>query len=269
MSVPTVVALRRYPLKSARGETLHAAEVEPSGLRGDRAWACVDEADGTIGSAKHPRRWGRLLEVAGAGEAELTVTVGGRAFRGGSAEADAALSAHLGRAVRLTRSVTPGARLHRRLPDEAGMIPEWMAGVAPGEELVTDVAGAALTGRFVDFAAVHVVTTGALAALGERGGMPAVPAVRFRPNLVIDAPRDPGPGEEIRLGDVVLRVVSPTPRCAIPGLGQEGLPADPAVLRTLAAHYRIPVPGLGRAACFGAYAEVIRPGRVEVGQRVG
>lgn len=51
-----LVALRRYPLKSALGEELDAVDVEPGGLTGDRDWACVDGADDTVGSAKHPRR---------------------------------------------------------------------------------------------------------------------------------------------------------------------------------------------------------------------
>ena len=33
----TLVALRRYPLKSARGEDLTTAGVEPTGLQGDRS----------------------------------------------------------------------------------------------------------------------------------------------------------------------------------------------------------------------------------------
>jgi hypothetical protein len=39
------------------------------------------------------------------------------------------------------------------------------------------------------------------------------------------------------------------------------------LLGTLARDYRVPVGGLGRAACFGAYAEVVQPGLVRVGQR--
>ena len=53
-----VVSLLRYPLKSARGEQSRAAGVDVEGVRRDRSWACLDEADGTVGSAKHPDRWG-------------------------------------------------------------------------------------------------------------------------------------------------------------------------------------------------------------------
>lgn len=64
------------------------------------------------------------------------------------------------------------------------------------------------------------------------------------------------------------------PRCAVPGLAHSqdsqdgGVPADPALLATLARHYPTDLPGLGRAACFGTYAEVLQPGRIQVGQDV-
>jgi len=249
----TVVALVRYPLKSAGGERLDAVDLDHTGVRGDRTWACLDPDDRTIGSAKHPARWGRLLEVRATTAADgraVEVHVGGRAHVAGSPAADRALGEHL------------------RLPDDAGLVPEWLADVSPGGETVTSVSGLARTGRFVDFGAVHVVSTGALARLGQRLGTAAVAALRFRPNLVVDAPDDPAPGTELRLGGSVLRVVLPTPRCVVPGLGHDGLPADRDLLRALARHHRIAVPGLGRAACFGRYAEVVRPGRVRLGQAI-
>jgi uncharacterized protein YcbX len=159
--------------------------------------------------------------------------------------------------------VPESARLHRLLPDEAGMVPEWMTGAAAGDEMVTAIAG--VGGRFVDFGAVHLVTTGALAALAHQVGRPDVPATRFRPNLVLDAPADPPPGTEFAVGDSVLRVVLPTPRCVVPGLGDDAA-VDRALLSALARHYRQELPGLGHAACFGVYAEVVQPGRVKLGQ---
>jgi hypothetical protein len=256
-----IVALVRYPLKSARGERLDAVDVEAGGFAGDRAWACIDERDGTVGSAKHPQLWGRLLDVGTELRDRLELRVDGRTVVAGSVEADAALSGLLDRPIRLTREVPADAKLHRRLPDEEGMVPEWMSDVVAGQETVTAMSGG---GRFVDFGAVHVVTTGALATLSERAGRTSVPIHRFRPNVVLDAPRDPEPGEELRFGDVVLRVITPTPRCIVPGLEDGEAAVDRVLLGALARRYRIPVPGLGRAACFGTYAEVVQPGRLRV-----
>lgn len=257
----TVVSVLRYPVKSARPETLHESVAGTNGLPGDREWACVEVADGTVGSAKHPRRWGALLDVGTALTPDgLVVTVRGRDYPADAA--DAALSALIGRPVRLTREVPAGARLHRLLPDVDGMVPSWMAG-APGDETVTEIAG----GRFADFGALHLVTTGALRALADRRGAP-VPAARFRPNLVLDAPADPEPGTELRIGGARLRVQFPAPRCVVPGLAQEGHDADRALLSTLARHYRRNVPGLGVGVCFGTYAEVLDPGPITVGDRI-
>lgn len=268
----SVLALWRYPLKSARGERLAEAVIDVDGLPGDRAWACVDADDETVGSAKHPRRWGRLLDT----EAHLidergsmAVRVAGATVRAGTPQADTALGAYLGRPVRLTRVVPAQPRLHRLLPDDPGMVPQWLADGLPGQEMITTVAGAAAGRRFLDFGPVHLVTTGGLDLLGRQlGGAAQVPAARFRPNLLLDLPADPRPGREIRVGEVWLRVSVPTPRCVVPGLGQGDLPADRRLLAVLARHHRVPVPGLGRAACFGAYADVVRPGRVRVGDLV-
>jgi hypothetical protein len=51
----------------------------------------------------------------------------------------------------------------------------------------------------------------------------------------------------------------------IPSLGHgPDVPPDTEVLRTLARNYRVPVAGLGKAACFGHYAEVLQPGELRL-----
>lgn len=54
----------------------------------------------------------------------------------------------------------------------------------------------------------------------------------------------------------------------VPGLAHGARAADRTVLSVLARHYRRPVADYGRAACFGVYAEVVAPGRLEIGQPV-
>jgi hypothetical protein len=60
---PVVESIWRYPLKSAQGETVTRAFFGLDGPAGDRSWACIS-ADGTVVSAKHPRKWGRMLYVS-------------------------------------------------------------------------------------------------------------------------------------------------------------------------------------------------------------
>ena len=105
-------------------------------------------------------------------------------------------------------------------------------------------------------------------ALGEQLdalGFSRADAARFRPNLVLDAPADPPPGTELRIGDVVLRVLVPTPRCVVPTLAHGPVPASRAALAALP---RLELPGMGRAVCFGGYAEVVEPGTLRAGQAV-
>ncbi|GAA2269250.1 MOSC domain-containing protein [Glycomyces scopariae] len=267
----TLAGIRRHPLKSAAAEHLTATAIGKRGLDGDRTWACFD-ADGTIGTGKQPRLWGALLDVtahfaADRDEVELTVP-GGAPVTAGTPEADAAVSAWLGRPIRITRTAPQQVKRHHWWPDEPGMIPEWATDAEPGGEDLQQVGGAA-DGRFFDFGPLHLVTTGAMDALSAEHG-DTVDPVRFRPNLILDLPADPRQGQRIAIGDeVVLEATLPTPRCIIPSIAHgPGAPADKGLLKTLAANHRIEVPGLGKATCFGFYADVLSEGTVREGDRV-
>jgi uncharacterized protein len=267
-----VKGIWRYPVKSAQGERLAAARFGRDGPEGDRMWACVS-ADGSVVSAKNPRRWGRLLQVvatlvpAAAGSEVLLHVPGEAPVLAGTRRADEMLSAWLGEEVRLSAVVPPDARLQRLWPTEPGMLPEWAEGAVPGETAVDGITGARPGGRFVDFGAVHLVTTSELAGLRAEGV--DADERRFRPNLVLDLEREPEVGDVLRVGpDLTLRLQLPTPRCAIPGAAQAGLERSPELLRALGRR-RVDIPGLGRAPVLGSYAEVLTPGVVHVGDPAG
>lgn len=269
-----VLGLRRYPLKSAAAEHPAEAVLGKHGLDGDRTWVCVD-ADGTIGSAKQPRLWARLLDVAvayeparGGSDGRTTVTVpGGAPVEAGTPEADAAVSDWLGRPIRITRTAPQRLQRHHWWPDEPGMIPEWSADAEPGGDAVVD-ARPSTDGRFFDYGPLHLVTTGAVERLSTEHGE-SVDPIRFRPNLILDLPADPEPGRRIAIGpDAVVQVAVPTPRCVIPSLAHGEARADRGLLKTLAGHHRIDVPGFGRATCFGFYADVLATGAVKAGDEV-
>ena len=173
---------------------------------------------------------------------------------------DEALSRHLGRPVRLARSRPDGARLERLTPE-----------VETGAGELTRCALAAGTpgDTFVDFAPIHVIMAATLDALSADHR-------RFRPNVVLRM-LDPKPfaenewtGRTLRVGDrAALRVIVPTPRCAVPTLAQgNGLPDDGDVLRTAARLNRVPVLDLGLRTCVGAYASVHTGGTLRLGDRV-
>jgi uncharacterized protein YcbX len=58
-----VVWLGRYPVKSMGGEGLDEADLDASGVEGDRRYALIDEETGLIASAKNPRKWRSLLSM--------------------------------------------------------------------------------------------------------------------------------------------------------------------------------------------------------------
>jgi uncharacterized protein YcbX len=240
-----VGAIWRYPVKSMRGERLDACGVGPRGLDGDRRFAVVDAETGVAASAKHPRRWGRLLEAAARTRADGGVSIETPAGSYDARDAARPLSRWLGRDVRISDTPAAGARGDKEAGDYA------LGGGAPG--------------TFFDFGPVHLISSGALAALG------GVDARRFRPNLVIEAPdgfaEDTWLGRTLAVGGARLRVIVETPRCVIPTLAHGELPADPPLLKAIAqAHSRVV---LGQAQpCAGAYALVEQPGRIAAGDAV-
>ena len=265
-----VTEIWRFPVKSMGGSRLGETVIGPSGIPGDRRLALRDLDTGKILSAKQPRIATDLLELdADLDEAtgEVTVTIAGRAVpTGDRAAADAALSAHLGRPVRLESVVAPDDVYDSYWPEVDDVLLSDVSVDLP-------VAMSTAKDSFVDLAALQMVTTASLAALAALAPASTITTRRFRPSIVIDT----GPtgasgfvenewrGRRARLGGAVLTLTDPTPRCVMTTVAQGDLPRDLEVLRTLARHNRLETPGLGAFACLGIYAEVETPGAVAVG----
>ncbi|MFI7520051.1 MOSC domain-containing protein [Micromonospora globbae] len=268
-----VAQLWRYPVKSMLGEQLAAAAVGPAGVSGDRVWALLHPESGRVVSAKDPRRWRGMLTLRAAGGAPDPVRItlpDGRVVSTCDDDADTVLSTVLGAPVTLTVTPPAGATLDRAVPDAV-----LAAGVTATVPVEVTTLGAAAPGSFFDFAPIHLVTTATLDRVSAELPDGPVAADRYRPNLVVDAPgagfvENGWVGRHLRVGaELVLRVLAPTPRCAVPTLGHGRLPRQPDALRVPARLNRIePLPGLGRQPCVGAYAQVVTPGRVAVGDRV-
>lgn len=270
--IGTVAVLRRYPVKSMLGEDLRACEVTSRGLAGDRVLGLVHRETGKVASAKNPRMWRALLRLAAVSGPDVRI-----AFPDGTAMAStdpgihAALSRFLGHTVTLTAAPPPEATLDRADPEQV-----LRDGIeAPVRVDVGRLGDASPAGTFFDFAPLHLLTTSALERIAELSPRGTVELDRYRPNLVIKTAA-PGfaendwAGRELRVGsDLALRVMARTPRCAIPTLEHGDLPRDVAALRVPAAHNRVsPLDGLGPQPCAGVYTQVLRPGRIQVGDVV-
>lgn len=283
--VGTVASLHRYPVKSMLGEDLDGAVVDGRGLLGDRGYALVDRSDGTVVSAKHPRKWASVLTCRARYLGEPTsssplppvaVTLpDGTEVRSDATGADGVLSRFLGRDVALVSDVASGAAYEAVWPD--GLAPDdFVAGAATGEDpdghLTRLGVGLANGASFVDVAALHLLTTSTLESL--RAAAPGVDAVRFRANVVVDTgdgggfPENDWPSRLVQVGSVGASVLMLTMRCVMTSLGHGDLPADRAVLRAISAGNRREIPGLGTWSCAGVYAGVAEPGQVHVGDAV-
>ena len=283
--VGTVTELWRYPVKSMAGERLDEAALTAAGLPGDRTRALVDVETGRIASAKHPRRWGGLFDLASRlDDATGTVHVtfpDGATFATGDAQLDRALSTFFGREV-VVADAPPESAIYEEVWDE-GKDDSPRYGTMLRQEDGRDVVGlppspVAPKGTFFDFSAIHLVTTSGLAALRRAHPDGDLDVRRFRPNLVIEVPDDAAGfvendwagGTRLEVGDggLALDGVIPTMRCIMTTLAQPGLDRDSGVLRALHGVNRIPVAGMGEYACLGLYCRVRSDGTVRTGDEV-
>jgi hypothetical protein len=277
VTVGRVGALWRYPVKSMLGEPVGPVDIDAGGLDGDRRFGVVDSRTARVASAKRPRRWRRLLqirsEVAGPGVVRIRFP-DGLCVLSTDDGTDKLLSEFLGEEVRLRSAAEPGAELERSIPEE---VLEGGVDADTGFTML-EIATASPPGTFFDFTPLQLVTTAALARVGALHPAGRVDAARYRPNVIIDT--GPGlsgfvendwPGRRLHLGpDVVVDVLVPSPRCAIPTLRHGDLPPDPDALRVPLEHnfVDVPIEGFGSAPCLGVHAVVVEGGRVSPGDEV-
>lgn len=200
---PTVVALRRYPVKSMGGEALRSVELDARGLVGDR-WYAVEDEDGRFASGKDSRRFRRrdtVFEHAArtTDSGEVVVSSGMGTWAVGDAALDAELSTVMEAAVRVLPETTVGHQ---------------------------------------DQGAVSLVGTATLAWCAERWGLEAGPR-RLRVNVVVDTDEpfveETWVGRSLTVGSVGLRVVERVPRCRMVDVAQDGTSAEGSLLKHLGA----------------------------------
>jgi uncharacterized protein YcbX len=287
----TVAELWRYPVKSMGGERVEASDVSEAGFTGDRGYAVIDPATAKVGSAKHPRLWGALLQckaryldapAAGAALPPVAITLpDGQETGSEDPHVDERLTGLFGRPVQLT-TVTPEGNGYLAVwPDMDGVMPDDVReqSKVEGDESEGTLTGLSLglaspPGTFFDVAALHVLTTSTLARLGELEPRSRFAVERYRPNVMIETKSDAfaendWTGADVKFGGVLTAsVLIPTMRCIMTTLPQGDLPRDNEVLRTVTRANRIEIPGLGTWSCVGAYAAVTAPGRIQLGDEV-
>lgn len=255
-----VAVLRRYPVKSMLGEQIGEAVLTAGGVDGDRVLALIDAETGRVASAKQPKLWRGLLKLAAAWDGRVTITLpDARTIGADDSDADRVLSDVLGRQVHLSGIRAEGAALARPAPEDV---------IAQGDDAelpfeMREIGRGTPGATFVDYAPVHLVTTASLDHVGAD-------LARYRPNIVVATSGRPyreneWAGREITVGQLRLRGILPTPRCAIPTLEHGALPRATHAVRTLLDGNRVDVPGFGVLPCLGLYAEVLQGGTIRCG----
>lgn len=249
-----VLGIWRYPVKSMQGEMLERVDVTTRGLTGDRAFALLDVETGKVASAKNPRRWPNLFEyraeIVDTANTVVRITCpGGERLTSAQADVEQRLSAALGRQVRLAAAAPQGAIAEGYWPDES-----WLS--QPGQTFDFPLP----PGTFFDGAAVHLLASTTLEQLHKLAPASQFDRARFRPNLVIEPSgttdgfvENDWLGKTIAIGNVLLRIDCPCPRCIMTTLPQGELPKDTQVLHAAVKHNQSNV---------GVYASVLRAASV-------
>jgi uncharacterized protein YcbX len=258
-----LTGLNVYPLKSGGGTPLRTTEMLPHGLPHDREFMLITPEGVYITQREQPRM--ALLRPSFDGEV-LTVDVADPAMAMSPLEHE---------------------------PVDDGPVREvmvegtWCRGVDQGDEaadwfsalLDMDCRMVRFTGRreaangatitFVDTYPLLVLSSESLDDLNERlagTGGPPLPMNRFRPSLVIEGlgPYGEDGARLLRVGDTVIEMVQPCPRCKITTTCQDTGARGKEPLRTLATYRRDADGGV----VFGQNAVPRTTGRLAVGDPV-
>lgn len=243
----TLTGLRRYPVKSCRGEDLTDALIEPWGLAGDRRWMVVD-ADDVVVTAREVHRMLRIVPELVEGGVRLTgpdidplvvpaprgttgnvqtgdVQIWDDTVAAASAgpEAGAWFSAVLERPVRLVYLDDP----RRRATNPAFSHDGDVVSFADGYPML--LASQDSLAQLNDWIAE-----------GPRPDEGPLPITRFRPNLIVSgaAPFAEDGWVRVRIGEATFRVTKGCSRCVLTTLDPETGEKQMEPITTLARHRR-------------------------------
>ncbi len=244
----TVTQLSIAPVKGMRLVTVDELELDANGAHGDRAFCVVDPERSLLLTTRTP---GLLAVEPHWDGSALTLR-----FPDGTEVSEApALGARAQTANYAGRPVPGrlvGGALAEAVSEHLGRRVQLLARDA-GERLADD-------------APVTLMSGASLAALAPQLGGRVPDARRFRMTIAIDgvgAWEEHGwPGREIAAGAALLRGLDPVPRCVVTTRDPEDGRTDAPVLAALAA-----LRGK-RDVTFGLWCEVLRAGRVRIGDPV-
>ncbi|NOX51678.1 MAG: MOSC domain-containing protein [Gammaproteobacteria bacterium] len=248
----------QFPVKSMQGNKLQTCTVSTEGIAGDRGWVVRDEVREEIQwGKKHPQLMqcrARYRDRAENDDAQQPVDIyfpDGQTLGSDGDAMQAKLTELLGFSAKLW-PLQPADNLtfyKRYSRDEQEFAAEMVQAFArqPGEpmpdlsqfpEVLLDYVS--IPGTFFDNEELNLVTTASISYLASKNPAANWDIRRFRPNFLVETV--PGleglvendwVGKRLKIGDVILDISAPTPRCGMTVRPQDDLPFDKSVLRTI------------------------------------
>jgi uncharacterized protein YcbX len=250
--MPEELVVRRAgfaPVKGMRHLALDGVDLDDQGAVGDRSYCLVDVDEARVlKTVQHPSLIGVVAQVEG-DVLDLTLPTGDATSATVRRSGRTITCDYWGRSVDLDLTEGPQAEL----------VSDWL-----GRSVSVAIAP---RGGVVFGDPLTVVGTASLRELARRTGRDEVadqPA-RFRATLVVETEEphveDSWAGQEVTIGEAVVRIGGPVPRCAVIDHHPETGVKDVRLLRALARER--PTNRAGEPM-FGVYARCVVPGRVTV-----
>jgi uncharacterized protein YcbX len=268
-----VETIWRYPVKSMGGQQIESTMLTHHGVIGDRSYA-IHDGTTTRGAKKLPRlmNFNARFDAEPDGTEPPGVTIqlpGAEIVNSNDDDIDQQLSDELGTNVRLDK-LRPATDLnYYEAPKETRSVEEIrdILGLLP-EEPFPDFSefpkelGSYSTppGTFFDAYPLLILTTAAIEQLQNAATESVIDPRRFRPNIVIATEsgitgyiEETWRGKYLQIGDAIIELTLPCPRCVMTTIGFGDLPKDPKIMRTLVAENNHKL---------GIYGQVIKPGKI-------
>ena len=230
----------RYPVSSLGGERCRRAQVNGSGICGDRQYALFDAFSGAVAAPEKDSRWRPALFLSSR-----------------ICDND------------ITQICFPDGR--RMDVNEPGLLPYLrdhfgfdVAVGQYGEPTAQNVSLPQVSNRY-DLAPLHLLTTASLCEIVKTAPESAKDPRRFRPNILIETDCEASfaetdwLGAKLSIGPTTLNVSEPTKRCGMTFIGQPGLEEEPEILRNIVRKNR---------RTLGVYCDVMISGSIELGAAV-
>lgn len=253
-AVRTLTRLSVTPVKALRLSHPAEADLTAGGIPADRRFYLIDESGGLFDASDH----GGLLRIVpeyDPGAERLRFSFPDGSVAEGAAD-------RLGPTVRTDFF---GRAVEGRLVDD-GLAQAFSRALGRPVRLVR----VSRDGDGQDVHPLTIVSSASVRDLGSRGDRADLDARRFRINLEIDGcepyEEDSWDGSLVRVGDATIRVRGQIPRCVVTTLAPDTGQKDFTTLN-LIARFRPRIDGR-RGLPFGMYAEVVRAGRVRLGDPV-